>query len=170
MSSELDYMAVECLNIPKALFFDEKYETLSATAKLLYSLLLDRMEMAEPSGWVDKYGFPYVVYPKEEMRKHLNVTGQQVRLALEELEYTDEMINVVRVYPEKECRIYVKDITDSRQTVKSQTPSPHNIVTDIYFQDDRDMVIQFTPEGWAALMTIMNRKISKLKEQEEQEQ
>lgn len=46
MNHATEFMPVECLCIPKALFFDKRYENLSVDAKILYSLLLDRKEMA----------------------------------------------------------------------------------------------------------------------------
>ena len=64
-----DYAPVECVNIPKILFQEKKYEKLSVDAKLLYSLLLDRKTMAIMNGWVDQYGAAYVIYPKSEMKK-----------------------------------------------------------------------------------------------------
>ena len=39
-------MPVECLNVPKVLFYDKQYEDLSMDAKLIYALLLDRKDIA----------------------------------------------------------------------------------------------------------------------------
>lgn len=46
MVSNQDYMPVECLLVPKALFKEERYCSLSTTAKVLYSLMLDRLKYA----------------------------------------------------------------------------------------------------------------------------
>lgn len=54
-------MPVECLNVPKVLFYDKQYEDLSMDAKLIYALLLDRKEMAIRNEWVDEYGDTYVI-------------------------------------------------------------------------------------------------------------
>jgi len=39
--------------IPKALFTDDKYKSVSTDAKMLYGLLLDRMYLSAKNGWID---------------------------------------------------------------------------------------------------------------------
>ena len=66
------------MNIPKMLFQEKQYEKLSVDAKLLYSLLLDRKILANMNSWIDQNGTAYVVYPKSEMKKHLNASRYRV--------------------------------------------------------------------------------------------
>ena len=106
-----EYSPVECVNIPKILFQEKQYEKLSVDAKLLYSLLLDRKTMANMNGWIDQYGTAYVIYPKSEMKKHLNASRYRVDMALEELEKCGQMVVVTQPNPGRPCQIYVKDIT-----------------------------------------------------------
>ncbi len=106
-----DYVPVECVNVPKLLFQDRRYSGLSADAKLLYSLLLDRKNVARLNEWIDPMGTPYVIYPKSEMKQHLNASRYRVDAALEELAACDEMVLVTQPYPGRPCQIYVKDIT-----------------------------------------------------------
>ena len=73
-----EYAPVECVNTPKMLFQEKQYEKLSVDAKLLYSLLLDRKTLANMNGWIDQNGTAYVVYPKSEMKKHLNASRYRV--------------------------------------------------------------------------------------------
>ncbi len=68
MNNNSEFMPVECLNVPKVLFYDKQYEDLSMDAKLIYALLLDRKEMAIRNEWVDEYGDTYVIYPKQETK------------------------------------------------------------------------------------------------------
>ena len=44
--SKMEYMPVDCLQVPKMLFQVEKFKNLSNTAKILYSLFLDRLKFA----------------------------------------------------------------------------------------------------------------------------
>jgi len=53
--SKMEYMPVDCLQVPKVLFQMEKYKNLSNTAKILYSLFLDRLKFAVQNGWVDNF-------------------------------------------------------------------------------------------------------------------
>ncbi len=45
---------------------------LSQTAKLLYSLLLDRSELSQKNGWQDSEGRTYIVYPVSEIAEMLD--------------------------------------------------------------------------------------------------
>ena len=115
MTNRSEYAPVECVNIPKMLFQEKQYEKLSVDAKLLYSLLLDRKTMANMNGWIDQNGTAYVVYPKSEMKKHLNASRYRVDMALEELEKCGQMVVVTQPDPGKPCQIYVKDITGNHE-------------------------------------------------------
>ena len=42
--------------IPKMLFTNERFKTISAEAKILYGLLLDRMNRSAKNGWQDEKG------------------------------------------------------------------------------------------------------------------
>ena len=106
---------MECVNIPKMLFQEKQYEKLSVDAKLLYSLLLDRKTLANINGWIDQNGIAYVVYPKSEIKKHLNASRYHVDMALEELEKCGQMVVVTQPYPGRPCQIYVKDITGNHE-------------------------------------------------------
>lgn len=52
--SKMEYMPVDCLQVPKMLFQVEEFKNLSNTAKILYSLFLDRLKFAVQNGWVDQ--------------------------------------------------------------------------------------------------------------------
>ena len=111
MMNRLGYEPVECLQVPKILFRDPEYRKMSVEAKVLYALLLDRMNVAALNGWIDDYGTRYVIYPKSEMKKDLNATRYRVDMALEELYQKEKMVVVTQPYPGRPCQIYVKDIT-----------------------------------------------------------
>ena len=118
MNNNSEFMPVECLNVPKVLFYDKQYEDLSMDAKLIYALLLDRKEMAIRNEWVDEYGDTYVIYPKQEIKKYLNISRYRIDQALAELEEHDQMVEVAVPYPGKLCQFYVKDITDNEKQME----------------------------------------------------
>lgn len=45
---------------------------LSNTAKLLYTLLLDRATLSQKNNWVDEHGRIYVIYPLSHLAKDLD--------------------------------------------------------------------------------------------------
>ena len=116
--SKMEYMPVDCLLMPKMLFQIEKYKNLSNTAKILYSLFLDRLKFAVQNGWVDGKGDLYVIYPKSEMKKDLNTTRYGVDQAVQELV---KVGNLVRIIPNngKANHFYINDIYENEMEEES---------------------------------------------------
>ena len=110
--SKMEYMPVDCLQVPKMLFQMDKYKNLSNTAKILYSLFLDRLKFAVQNGWVDGEGDLFVIYPKSEMKKDLNTTRYGVDQAVQELV---QIGNLVRIIPNngKANHFYINDIYEN---------------------------------------------------------
>lgn len=61
--SKVEYMPVDCLQVPKMLFQVENSKSVKYS-KILYSLFLDRLKFAVQNGWVDHNGDLFVIYPK----------------------------------------------------------------------------------------------------------
>lgn len=55
--------------IPKALFTEKEFEGLSTDAKLLYGILLDRINLSKKNGWVDADGYVYIIYTVAELQE-----------------------------------------------------------------------------------------------------
>lgn len=116
--SKMEYMPVDCLQVPKMLFQMDKYKNLSNTAKILYSLFLDRLKFAVQNGWVDGEGDLFVIYPKSEMKKDLNTTRYGVDQAVQELV---QVGNLVRIIPNngKANHFYINDIYENEMEEES---------------------------------------------------
>lgn len=70
--------------VPKVLFSDERYREVSAEAKILYGLMLDRMGLSLKNGWFDDKGHVYIYFTLEDSLKFLNCGhGKAVRLFAE---------------------------------------------------------------------------------------
>lgn len=59
---------------------------LSQTAKLLYTLLLDRATLSKKNNWVDSQGRIYVIYPLSNLAKDLGCCVSSVTRSFAELE------------------------------------------------------------------------------------
>lgn len=59
---------------------------LSHTAKLLYTLLLDRAMLSQKNNWIDTQGHIYVIYPLSHLAKDLGCCTSSVTRAFSELE------------------------------------------------------------------------------------
>ena len=62
---------------------------LSHTAKLLYTLLLDRATLSQKNNWMDERGFVYVIFPLSSLSDALRCSTMSIKRALHSLEYAD---------------------------------------------------------------------------------
>lgn len=115
--SKMEYMLVDSLLVPKVLFQMEKYKILSNTAKILYSLFLDRLKFAPQNGWIDSDGELFVIYPKSKMKEYLNTTRYGVDQAIQELVTVGKLI---RIIPNngKANHFYIKNIFENEMEEK----------------------------------------------------
>ncbi len=74
------------LRVPKFLFTDSAFAAMSSDAKILYSLMLDRMGLSVKSGWLDEQNRVYIIFTHEEAQKSMNCGGDKCTKIFKELE------------------------------------------------------------------------------------
>lgn len=72
--------------VPKILFTSPMFEKLSTEAKLLYGLLLDRMQLSIQTGWIDDEGRVYIYFTIESIMRALNCGNKKASALLAELD------------------------------------------------------------------------------------
>lgn len=72
--------------IPKILFTDKVFKKLSVDAKVLYGILLDRMNLSMKNKWLDEKNRVYIVYPIEEIAETFGCGTQKATKILQELD------------------------------------------------------------------------------------
>ena len=80
---------------------------LSHTAKLLYTLLLDRATLSQKNSWIDAQGRIYVIYPLSNLAKDLGCSVSSITRSFAELENAD-FVERVRSGFSKPSRILLK--------------------------------------------------------------
>ena len=80
---------------------------LSRTAKLLYTLLLDRATLSQKNNWIDAQGHIYVIYPLSHLAKDLGCCISSVTRAFSELENA-QLVERIRSGFSKPSRILLK--------------------------------------------------------------
>lgn len=55
------------IRVPTVLFTDDQYKYVSAEAKVLYGLLLARMDLSAKNGWLDDQGRVYIICTLSEI-------------------------------------------------------------------------------------------------------
>ena len=72
--------------VPKELFTNPRYKTtLNNDAKMLYAILLDRMELSRANGWVEDDGTIYLIFKREELSDILGLCETTVWRAMKQL-------------------------------------------------------------------------------------
>lgn len=114
------------IRVPRLLITGEAFKGLSTDAKLLYSLLLDRMGLSLRSGWLDEAGRVYIYYTVEEIQDNLNCGHGKACKLLAELD-TVKGVGLIERKKQgqgKPTRIYVKQFVESGS--ESQPEQPKN--------------------------------------------
>ena len=114
------------IRIPRVLLEHPYYQGLSAEAKLLYSVLLDRVGMSVKNGWKDSLNRIYIIFTIEEIMWSMNCGNKKAVQLLDELEDKVGLIERKRQGLGKPNLIYVKnfirivDNSDGRHFLKCQ--------------------------------------------------
>ena len=114
--------------IPKVLFTEERFRSVSAEAKVLYGLLLDRMSLSCKNGWLDQAGRVYIIFTIDEVMTALGCADQKAGKLLHELESKCRLIERKRQGLGKPNLIYVKNFVENHvdNASGSTAPSPES--------------------------------------------
>ena len=107
--------------IPKALFQESQFQSLSTDAKTLYGILLDRMSLSVKNEWFDKKGRVFIIFTIEDVKRTLRCADNKATRLLRELEEFG-LIERKRRGQGKPCLVYVKNFSSesSKESVKNR--------------------------------------------------
>ena len=107
--------------IPKALFQEPRFQSLSTDAKTLYGILLDRMSLSVKNEWFDKKGRVFIIFTIEDVKRTLRCADNKATRLLRELEEFG-LIERKRRGQGKPCLVYVKNFSaeSSKERVKNR--------------------------------------------------
>lgn len=107
--------------IPKALFQEPRFQSLSTDAKNLYGILLDRMSLSVKNEWFDKKGRVFIIFTIEDVKRTLRCADNKATRLLRELEKFG-LIERKRRGQGKPCLVYVKNFSaeSSKESVKNR--------------------------------------------------
>lgn len=117
---DIDSMRFKHYQIPKVLFSDSRLKQISNTAKMAYSIMLDRTQLSMGKGWLDDKGRVFILFPQKELQQLLGCSIRTVNSALKEL---DTMGLIDRTRQGMNCPdiIYLLDFATTLKYQKPQT-------------------------------------------------
>lgn len=118
IKADTNYADVTFFKIPKSLF-DEKVKNtgLSLGAKLLFTLLFDRVSLSIKNSWVNKNNEVFVYFTQDEAMEYLECSKKTVAKFYNELEEKG-LISRVHQGFSKASKIYIKDISSISTNTK----------------------------------------------------
>lgn len=111
------------IRVPTLLFTDDQYKYVSAEAKVLYGILLRRMDLSAKNGWVDDQGRVYIICTISEIMETLNCADNKATKLMNELEDKCGLIERKRQGLGKPNLIYVKNFLTVDNLVESRFKS-----------------------------------------------
>lgn len=112
--------------IPKVLFEAEGIKDISTDAKLLYGLMLDRMQLSAKNKWFDENGRVYIYFTVQQIMKAMGCASQKATKLLDELEDNAGLIERERTGLNKPNRIFVKNFASVFRLSKIQNGDYQN--------------------------------------------
>ena len=126
------------IRVPTILFTDDQYKYVSAEAKILYGMLLSRMELSAKNGWIDDRGLVYIICTLSEIMEKMNCADNKATKLMNELENRCGLIERKRQGLGKPNLIYVKNFLPVDNPVESRFKTRENHdsgVADITIQE-----------------------------------
>lgn len=74
------------IRIPRVMITENTFSELSLQAKILYSILLDRMSLSRKNSWFDEINRVFIIYPISEIQSDLGFSRKKAMEYLSELE------------------------------------------------------------------------------------
>lgn len=114
--------------VPKVLFTEDCFWNVSTDAKLLYGILLDRMNLSARNGWLDKEGRVYIIFTIDEIKSSLGCAEKKAVKLLDELEKKCGLIERKRQGLGKPNLIYVKNFISGSVERQFKSCQKHKVI------------------------------------------
>ncbi len=102
--------------VPKRLFTDTDLKTMTNSSKILYGILLDRVDLSKRNGWVDDANRVFIIYPREEICEQMGCAPKTATKLMVELENKGLLERRIRGLG-RPAILYVRNFASSGQNV-----------------------------------------------------
>ena len=90
------------IKVPKLLVHDGAFTELSVDAKMLYGLLLDRMNLSMKNGWLDEQNRVYIIYQIKDIMSDMSMARATA------VKYLQELVELIAT--QMQYQTYIKTI------------------------------------------------------------
>lgn len=105
--------------LPKELYVNPKYRDLDATARELYSILLDRISLSIENKWANEDGEVYVMFTRDNLMELIGVTDKTLKKAIDALVKVD-LVRDVEQAKNKPHLIFVGKVESTDKEIYSE--------------------------------------------------
>lgn len=155
--------------IPRALFTDERFKFISSEAKILYGLMLDRMDLSIKNGWMDKKGRAFIYFTLDSIQEKMGCCRAKVAKMLDELDKDVGLIERVRQGQGKPTKIYIRKFvgnpelqavhnSDSKTTEKQTSRGRKNRSLEVVKTDSNQTEVNNTEYSHTEYQSIYPEK------------
>ena len=85
LMKQTDVQSFYHLQMPRWLFFDKKYMSLSLEAKVAYTFLLNRFQLSKLNNWINPDGEVFVIYTRESLAAEMQISYRRTIDCMKEL-------------------------------------------------------------------------------------
>jgi len=165
--TEKEEITLRFYQTPKALFKNPKYLGLSLGAKLMYSVLRDRLDISIKNEWKDENGYIYLIFSIEELSDLLEIERKTVMRHKQELVQYKLIIDR-RLGQGNPNRIYIlkPELEEFLKSQKGTSRNPINGLPDVQNMDSIDTYVNKTDRE--NNVNNANKKISKKRSGEQE--
>jgi hypothetical protein len=85
LMKQTDIQAFFHMQMPRWLFFDIRYNTMSLEAKVAYTFLFNRFQLSKLNGWINRDGEVFIIYTRNSLSAEMQISYRKVISAMKEL-------------------------------------------------------------------------------------
>lgn len=123
LMKQSDIVSFYHLQMPRWLFTESRYKSLSLEAKVAYTFLLNRFQLSRMNGWVNEAGEVFIVFTRESLAQEMQVSYRKA------IDSFKELVNVALIWERRLGRgrpnqIYLAAVQLSEREAASHTSAP----------------------------------------------
>ena len=85
LMKQSDIVSFYHMQMPRWLFCDNRYKSLSLESKVAYTFLLNRFQLSKMNGWVNREGEVFIIFTRESLAEEIGISYRKAIACFKEL-------------------------------------------------------------------------------------